>query len=87
MSEEKYLEIKPLLDIIQNNGKTYDIEKIPQLPMKNTKEFKSIINGIIDKPPSVKSFNWISYTQKSYKQKDIPSEVEKLPEFLDALPY
>lgn len=30
MIEEKYLEIKPLLDIIQNNGKSYDFEKIKQ---------------------------------------------------------
>ena len=38
--------------------------------MKNTKEFRSIINGIIDKPSSVKMFNWISYSQKTLKQKD-----------------
>lgn len=40
-----------------------DFEKLPQLTMKNTKEFRSVINGIVDKPSSVLLFNWISYTQ------------------------
>ncbi len=64
-----------------------DIENLPQLPMKNTKEFRSVINGIIDKPSSVQLFNWISYTQKSYRQKDVPSDNTKVPEFIEALPY
>ena len=41
-----------------------DFDKLPQLPMKNTKEFRSIINGIVDKPSSVILFNWISYSEK-----------------------
>lgn len=64
-----------------------DFDKIPQLPIKNTKEFRSIINGIIDKPSSVASFNWISYSQKSFKQKDVPITETKIPSFIENLPY
>jgi hypothetical protein len=64
-----------------------DIEKIPPLNSKNTKEFRSIINGIIDKPASVVLFNWISYTQKSLRQKDVPMKNVELPEFIEKLPY
>lgn len=64
-----------------------DFDKLPQLPMKNTKEFRSIIRGNIDKPSSVMSFNWISYSQKSLKQKDVPTSNVKVPDFVDALPY
>ena len=64
-----------------------DFEKLPQLPISNTKEFRSIINGIIDKPSSVIMFNWISYTHKSLRQKDIPMTDIKVPEFVDKLPY
>lgn len=64
-----------------------DFEKLPPLPTKNTKEFRSIINGIVDKPSSVLLFNWISYTQKSYRQKDIPMTDVKVPDFIESLPY
>ena len=64
-----------------------DIDKIPQLTSRNTKEFKSIINGIIDKSNSVISFNWISYSKKSLKQKEIPANNVNLPEFINNLPY
>ena len=64
-----------------------DFEKIPQLSMKNTKEFKSVINGIIDKPSSVQSFNWVSYSQKTLKQKDVPMSNIKVPSFVEELPY
>lgn len=64
-----------------------DFEKLPQLPMKNTKEFRSVINGIVDKPSSVLLFNWISYSQKSYRQKDVPMTNIKVPDFVDSLPY
>ena len=64
-----------------------DFEKLPPLPIKNTKEFRSVINGIVDKPSSVLMFNWISYTQKSYRQKDVPMTDVKVPEFIEALPY
>ena len=69
------------------NIKVEDIEMLPQLPMKNTKEFRSIINGILEKPSSVIRFNWISYSQKSLKQKDVPLTNESLPDFIEALPY
>ena len=67
--------------------KAEDIEKLPPLPMKNTKEFRCIINGILEKPSSVLLFNWISYSQKSYRQKDVPMSDTKLPDFIDSLPY
>ncbi len=66
---------------------TEDFEKIPQLPVKNTKEFRSIINGIIDKPSSVAQFNWISYSEKKLKQKEVPMTETKLPDFIENLPY
>lgn len=64
-----------------------DLEKLPQLPMKNTKEFRSVINGILEKPSSVILFNWISYSQKSYRQKDVPTGDGKVPDFIESLPY
>ena len=64
-----------------------DFDKIPQLPMKNTKEFRSIINGVIDKPSSVILFNWIAYSQKSFKQKEVPITNTKVPDFIEELPY
>ncbi len=64
-----------------------DFDMLPPLPVKNTKEFRSIINGIIDKPSSVLLFNWISYTEKSYRQKDVPEDNTKVPDFIEKLPY
>lgn len=64
-----------------------DLEKLPQLPMKNTKEFRTIINGVIDKPSSVILFNWISYSQKSLRQKEVPITETELPSFVQDLPY
>ena len=69
------------------NIKVDDIEKLPQLPMKNTKEFRTYINGILEKPSSVVQFNWISYTKKSLKQPEVPNSNEKLPDFIESLPY
>lgn len=71
----------------KNNTYIEDLEKLPQLPMKNTKEFKSVINGTIDKPSSVILFNWISYSKKSYRQKEVPMGDTKLPDFVESLPY
>ncbi len=71
----------------KNNTIIEDFDKIPQLTSKNTKEFRSVINGTIDKPSSVTSFNWISYTQKSLTQKEVPMTDVKVPAFVDALPY
>ncbi len=64
-----------------------DIEKLPQLPVRNTKEFRSVINGILEKPSSVILFNWISYSQKSLKQKDVTQTGHKVPDFIESLPY
>lgn len=64
-----------------------DFDKIPQLPMKNTKEFRSVINGIIDKPSSVLLFNWISYSQKSLIQKEVPMDKVSIPSFINDLQY
>ena len=69
------------------NLKVDDIEKLPQLPMKNTKEFRTYINGILEKPSSVIQFNWISYTKKTLRQPDVPNSNEKVPDFIEALPY
>lgn len=64
-----------------------DMEKLPQLPARSTKVFRTIINGIAEKPSSVIQFNWISYSQKSLRQKEVPLTNEKLPDFIEALPY
>ena len=69
------------------NIKVDDLERLPQLPARNTKEFRSVINGIVDKPSSVILFNWISQTQKSLKQKEVPNSNQKIPDFIEALPY
>lgn len=69
------------------NIKVDDIDKLPQLPQRNTKEFRTIINGIMEKPSSVVQFNWISYTQKSLKQHEVPQTNEKVPSFIESLPY
>lgn len=69
------------------NVLTEDFEKLPQLPVKNTKEFRSIINGDLNKTSSVILFNWISYSQKSLKQKEVPMNNVKLPDFVEKLPY
>lgn len=64
-----------------------DFEKLPQLTARNTKEFRSVINGIIDKPSSVILFNWISHSKKSYRQKEYTESNEEIPEFIENLPY
>ncbi len=64
-----------------------DFDLLPQLPMKNTKEFRSIINGPVESPSSVIQFNWISYSQKSMRQADVPMSNVKIPDFIDKLPY
>ena len=69
------------------NIKPEDMEKLPQLPMRNTKEFRSIIMGTLEKPSSVIKFNWISYSQKSLRQKEVPMGNVKLPDFVESLPY
>lgn len=72
---------------VKHNIYLEDIEKLPQLPMKNTKEFRSIINGPVESPSSVILFNWISYSEKSFRQKDVPMTNIKVPDFVNNLPY
>lgn len=72
---------------IKRNILPEDIEKLPQLSMKNTKEFMSIIDGVADKTSSVKMFNWISYSQKSLIQKEVPMTDAVVPDFVDKIPY
>ena len=64
-----------------------EYENLPQLGGKNTKEFRSVINGVVDKPSSVLQFNWVSYSTKSLKQKEVPMSNVKIPSFVDELPY
>ncbi len=71
----------------KNNIIPEDFDNLPQLPMKNTKEFRSIINGPVESPNSVILFNWVSYSQKSMRQKDVPMSNIKIPEFINNLPY
>ena len=66
---------------------TDDLINLPQLSVKNTKEFRSIINGPIDKTTSVLQFNWISYSEKSLKQREIPMTETKVPDFVESLAY
>ncbi len=82
---------KKLLIMLTGEDNNYnispeDIENLPQLPTKCTKEFRSIINGIVDKPSSVILFNWISYSEKSFRQKEVPMTNVKIPEFIESLP-
>lgn len=84
--------LNKLMIMLTGDDKKYnlqvdDYEKIPQLSARNTREFRAIINGIVDKPSSVALFNWVSTTQKSYRQKDVPMKDTKLPDFVEALPY
>ena len=71
----------------KSNIRLADMEKLPQLSAKNTREFRSIINGAADKASSVLSFNWISFSQKSLKQKEVPMTNVKVPSFVEELPY
>ena len=63
------------------------VENIPQLPQKNTKEFKAIISGPLEENSSVKSFMWISETEKEYKTKEIQQTNTELPKFIEKIPY
>ena len=74
-------------DETKYNVNVNDIEYLPQLQARNTKEFRSIINGPVDKPSSVLMFNWISYTQKSLRQKEVPMTDIKVPAFINELAY
>ena len=81
---------KNIVDLQDQQGDNIhveDFEKIPQLNCRNTKEFRAIINGNIEKPSSVLEFNWISYTQKALKQISVPNSSTKVPSFVDNMQY
>lgn len=63
------------------------IEKIPPLPQKNTKEFKAVISGPAEANSSVRTFMWISETEKEYKTREIPQSNISIPKFIENLPY
>ena len=68
--------------ILQNG-----VENIPELPQKNTKEFKAIISGPIESKSSVRSFMWISESEKEYRTKEVPQSNVGIPSFIENLPY
>jgi len=59
------------------------MENVPMLPQRNTKEFKAEIYGQVDKQSSVKSFKWVSYSQKNYNTKEVPMTNTDIPDFID----
>ena len=62
------------------------VENIPQLPQRNTKEFKAYISGPAEAPSSVKSFLWISETEKEYRTREIQRSNVAIPKFIEELP-
>lgn len=62
------------------------VENIPQLPQRNTKEFKAYISGPAEAPSSVKSFLWISETEKEYRTREIQHSNIAIPKFIEELP-
>ena len=65
----------------------YGVENIPELPQRNTKEFKAIISGPIESKSSVRSFMWISESEKEYRTKEVPQSNVGIPSFIENLPY
>lgn len=68
--------------ILQNG-----VENIPQLPQRNTKEFKAVISGPAEAKTSVRSFMWISESEKEYRTREVPSSNVGIPKFIERLPY
>ena len=63
------------------------VENIPQLPQRNTKEFRAIISGPVEAKTSVRSFMWISESEKEYKTREVPQSNFSIPKFIENLPY
>ena len=63
------------------------VENIPQLPQRNTKEFRAIISGPAEAKTSVRSFMWISESEKEYRTREVPSSNVGIPKFIDRLSY
>ncbi|MBQ6516542.1 hypothetical protein IJI31_05120 [bacterium] len=59
------------------------MDHVPMLPQKNTKEFKSVIYGPIEKQSSVKLFKWVSYSEKTYNTKEVPMQNYEIPDFIN----
>ena len=59
------------------------MDNVPMLPQKNTKEFKSVIYGPIEKQSSVKQFKWVSYSEKTYNTKEVPTKNYDVPDFIN----
>jgi len=68
-------------------GSISGIENIPPLPQRNTKEFKAVINGPVEAPSSVRSFMWISESEKQYRTREVPMGNVGIPKFIEKLPY
>ena len=75
-------ESDPEYKILQNG-----VENIPDLPQKNTKEFKAIISGPAENKTSVRSFMWISESEKEYRTREVPQSNVGIPSFIENLPY
>lgn len=63
------------------------VENIPQLPQRNTKEFRAIISGPAEAKTSVRSFMWISESEKEYRTREVPQSNIGIPKFIENLPY
>ena len=63
------------------------IENIPPLPQRSTKEFKAVITGPIEAPSSVRTFMWISESEKQYRTREVPMNNVGIPKFIENLPY
>ncbi len=63
------------------------VENIPQLPQRNTKEFKAIISGPAEAKSSVRTFMWISETEKEYRTKEVNQSNAIIPKFIESLSY
>lgn len=70
------------LKILQNG-----VENIPQLPQRNTKEFRALISGPVEAKSSVRSFMWISESEKEYKTREVPQSNVIIPKFIENLQY
>lgn len=63
------------------------VENIPALPQRNTKEFRAIISGPAEAKTSVRSFMWISESEKEYRTREVQQSNIGLPRFIENLPY
>jgi len=62
-----------------------DIDQIPEIPQRKTKEFKAQIYGLAEDKSAVRTFKWISTSQKDYRVKEIPHSNIPIPKFVDEI--